>query len=231
MEIENKISVLLHQNTLNWKHLNSDVFNEAFSRMRRDVNEMPVVFLPEQSETVCVAENRMSSFGFLAFVVQSINAVVNVANNINNNNNNRNNNNNDNNNNQVNTNIANSANTQESMSMAGMMGRNVPILETLRQARDRVWATISGEPLATSNGTEPYGSSTLPDEKTYRNKIEVKVLSMMRKLYEEEKKNTEENSEKPPKSNHQSKYPEKVMTMLEKVKNHTVFYPHTKAFS
>ena len=84
-------------------------------RVERDVNEMPVVFLPESSDLECVAQNRMSSFGFLAFVIQSVNAVVNVANNINNNNNNRNDNNNDNNNNQVNTNIANSANMQISI--------------------------------------------------------------------------------------------------------------------
>ena len=50
---------------------------------------MPVVFLPHQSETQCLPSNRMSAFGFLAFVVQSVNAVVNVANNINSNNNNR----------------------------------------------------------------------------------------------------------------------------------------------
>ena len=215
MDIENKISLILNQDAFNWKgeHLNSKVFNEAYSRIRRDVNEMPVVFLPEQSETVCVAENRMSSFGFLAFVVQSINAVVNVANNINNNNNNRNNNNNDNNNNQVNTNIANSANTQESMSMAGMMGRNVPILETLRQARDRVWATISGEPsvASSSNGTD----NTLPDEKTYRNNIEVKVMNMMRKLYEE--RQTGGKSEQHIHRNPQSRYPDKIMTLLEQV--------------
>ena len=50
---------------------------------------MPVVFLPHQSDTQCLPSNRMSAFGFLAFVVQSVNAVVNVANNINSNNNNR----------------------------------------------------------------------------------------------------------------------------------------------
>ena len=50
---------------------------------------MPVVFLPEESDKQCLPSNRMSAFGFLAFVVQSVNAVVNVANNINSNNNNR----------------------------------------------------------------------------------------------------------------------------------------------
>merc|ERR1712126_509036 len=84
------------------------------NRRRRDISEMPVVFIPEETETECVPDHRMSSFGFLGLVVASINAVVNVANNINNNNNN----NNDNNNNQVNTNIANSGNEQSSMSMA-----------------------------------------------------------------------------------------------------------------
>ena len=54
------------------------------SRWRRQVGgDMPVVFLPEESDLECLPSNRMSSFGFLAFVVQSINAVVNVANNIN----------------------------------------------------------------------------------------------------------------------------------------------------
>ena len=43
----------------------------------------------------------MSSWGFMAFVLASINAVINISNNINNNNNNNNHNNNDNNNNQV----------------------------------------------------------------------------------------------------------------------------------
>ena len=56
----------------------------TLSRGRRQAGgEMPVVFLPEESQTECLPSNRMSSFGFLAFVVQSINAVVNVANNIN----------------------------------------------------------------------------------------------------------------------------------------------------
>merc|ERR1719150_2443428 len=74
------------------------------ARWRREAGgDMPVVFLPEESDLECLPSNRMSSFGFLAFVVQSINAVVNVANNINRERGqivNRNNNNNDNNNNQ-----------------------------------------------------------------------------------------------------------------------------------
>ena len=59
-------------------------------RWRRQAGgDMPVVFLPQESDTQCLPSNRMSAFGFLAFVVQSVNAVVNVANNINSNNNNR----------------------------------------------------------------------------------------------------------------------------------------------
>ena len=59
-------------------------------RWRRQAGgDMPVVFLPQESDTQCLPSNRMSAFGFLAFVVQSVNAVVNVANNININNNNR----------------------------------------------------------------------------------------------------------------------------------------------
>ena len=104
---------------------------------------MPVVFIPEESETECIAENRMSSFGFLGLVLSAMNAVINVANNINNNNNNRNNNNNDNNNNQVNTNIANSMNEQMVMSMA-MTGRRVLAMERLRKLRNRVMRRFYG---------------------------------------------------------------------------------------
>merc|ERR1719220_180817 len=110
-------------------------------RDKRDLSQMPVVFIPEETETECVAENRMSSFGFLGFVVSAVNAVVNVANNINNNNNNRNNNNNDNNNNQVNTNIANSANMQMSTSMA-MTGRQ-GWADRLRSLRKGFWETFT----------------------------------------------------------------------------------------
>ena len=157
-------------------------------REKRNVNEMPVVFLPEESETECVAENRMSSFGFLAFVVQSINAVVNVANNINNNNNNRNNNNNDNNNNQVNTNIANSANSQDSMSMAGM-GKSVQFLERIRQARDRVLEKIIGK--TDSNEDDVVNNQ---NNSSIRDEIESQVLVLMEKLYKQrEMKEKEEN--------------------------------------
>ena len=116
LPIDLELEKLLHQEVI--QTFSKQIFPEPHvEREKRNLNEMPVVFLPEESERECVAENRMSSFGFLAFVVQSINAVVNVANNMNNNNNNRNNNNNDNNNNQVNTNIANSANTQDQIGL------------------------------------------------------------------------------------------------------------------
>ena len=100
MDYHSSVRVLLSPNILTNLKL-SDIILLEKERVKRSGDQMPVVFLPEESETQCVAQNRMSSFGFLAFVVQSINAVVNVANNINDNNNNRNNNNNDNNNNQV----------------------------------------------------------------------------------------------------------------------------------
>ena len=46
----------------------------ASGRWRRQTGgDMPVVFLPEESDTQCLPSNRMSAFGFLAFVVQSVN--------------------------------------------------------------------------------------------------------------------------------------------------------------
>ena len=99
MDYHSSVRVLLSPNILT--NLKPSDISHLDERVKRSGDQMPVMFLPEESETQCVAQNRMSSFGFLAFVVQSINAVVNVANNINDNNNNRNNNNNDNNNNQV----------------------------------------------------------------------------------------------------------------------------------
>ena len=97
--MDSAVRILLGPDILINMHYPNISHGERVKRSSGD--QMPVVFLPEETETECVAQNRMSSFGFLAFVVQSINAVVNVANNINDNNNNRNNNNNDNNNNQV----------------------------------------------------------------------------------------------------------------------------------
>ena len=57
--------------------------------------KMPVVFKPQKSQTECERDSRMSSFGFMSFVLSVVNGVINISNNINNNNNNRNNNNND----------------------------------------------------------------------------------------------------------------------------------------
>ena len=62
--------------------------------------KMPVVFKPQKSQTECERDSRMSSFGFMSFVLSIVNGVINISNNINNNNNNRNNNNNDDNNNE-----------------------------------------------------------------------------------------------------------------------------------
>ena len=190
------------------KSLSSVTFSDSHQmRVERDVNEMPVVFLPETSDLECVAQNRMSSFGFLAFVIQSVNAVVNVANNINNNNNNRNNNNNDNNNNQVNTNIANSANEQSSMSMAGM-GRGLRIMERIREARDRVLATITGEEEETSTKAAEI------DKDAYRALIEQQVMDMMAEMYNNKKMKLED----PVTNVSSSAYPEEVLSMMEDVR-------------
>ena len=177
-------------------------------RVERDVNEMPVVFLPETSDLECVAQNRMSSFGFLAFVIQSVNAVVNVANNINNNNNNRNNNNNDNNNNQVNTNIANSANDQSSMSMAGGMGRGLGIMERIREARDRVLATINGEEETSTKAAQI-------DKDEYRAMIEKRVMDMMAEMYNNK---TMEKESPGVRNVSSSAYSKEVLSMMENVR-------------
>ena len=194
-----------------FKSFQSVTFSDSHQmRVERDVNEMPVVFLPESSDLECVAQNRMSSFGFLAFVIQSVNAVVNVANNINNNNNNRNNNNNDNNNNQANTNIANSANEQSSMSMAGM-GRGVRIMERIREARDRVLATITGE-----EEEETSTRAAQIDKDEYREWIEQRVMDMMTEMY-----NNKKEEEDPVVRNvSSSAYPEEILSMMEDVRWH-----------
>ena len=67
---------------------------------KQEPPKMPVVFMPQKSETECERDSRMSSWGFMSFVLAAVNGVINISNNINNNNNNRNNNNNDNNNNE-----------------------------------------------------------------------------------------------------------------------------------
>ena len=66
----------------------------------KNEQKMPVVFKPQKSQTECERDSRMSSFGFMSFVLSVVNGVINISNNINNNNNNRNNNNNDDNNNE-----------------------------------------------------------------------------------------------------------------------------------
>jgi hypothetical protein len=38
---------------------------------RRRSNDMPVVFVPEETETECVAQHRMSSFGFMGNAEQT----------------------------------------------------------------------------------------------------------------------------------------------------------------
>ena len=51
--------------------------------------KMPVVFVPEASETECIPKYRMSSWGFMSFILATVNAVISQANNVDNNNNNR----------------------------------------------------------------------------------------------------------------------------------------------
>ena len=96
---------------------------------KRDANQdkMPVVFLPEKNTVECERVSRMSSWGFMSFVLAVINGVINISNNINSNNNNRNNNNNDQNSNQFNTNLGNTNNVQMAGGMA-MSGRRLPAL-------------------------------------------------------------------------------------------------------
>ena len=50
-------------------------------------SDMPVVFLPQKSKTECERVSRMSSWGFMSFVLAVINGVINISNNINSNNN------------------------------------------------------------------------------------------------------------------------------------------------
>ena len=98
--------------------------------------KMPVVFIPKKSKTECERSSRMSSWGFMSFVLAVVNGVINISNNINNNNNNRNNNNNDNNNNQYNANVGNTNNQQ----MAGgeaMSGRRLNPLAKLKEIREK----------------------------------------------------------------------------------------------
>ena len=61
-------------------------FNLYPYRKKKKKKKQPVVFLPKpKGGKDCDPSNRMSSFGYLAFVLSLINAAVNAANNINNN--------------------------------------------------------------------------------------------------------------------------------------------------
>ncbi|ROT78303.1 hypothetical protein C7M84_002989 [Penaeus vannamei] len=42
-------------------------------------DDMPIVLVPEESAAECVSNNQLSSFGFLGFVLNVVNAVINVA--------------------------------------------------------------------------------------------------------------------------------------------------------
>lgn len=87
----------------------STVFGSNSSPAGKKKKKKPVVFLPNSPQGKdCEPSNRMSSFGYLSFMLSLINAVVNAANNVNNNQNDNNNNNNNNNDNNNNVNVANS---------------------------------------------------------------------------------------------------------------------------
>ena len=103
------------------------LFTHCVSRRDANQDKMPVVFLPEKNTVECERVSRMSSWGFMSFVLAVINGVINISNNINSNNNNRNNNNNDQNSNQFNTNLGNTNNVQMAGGMA-MSGRRLPAL-------------------------------------------------------------------------------------------------------
>ena len=63
-----------------------------------------MILVEQGKETECVANNKLSSFGFVGFLLNIVNAVMNLSNNINNDLNSNNNNNNDNNQNANNAN-------------------------------------------------------------------------------------------------------------------------------
>ncbi len=92
----------------------------------RDSSEAPLLLMPDPASAAhsagCVPTNKISSVGFLAFVLSVMNGVISAVNNINDNNNNNNNNNNDNNQNNNNVNVANLANSQTSTSMITVPG-------------------------------------------------------------------------------------------------------------
>ena len=101
-----------HSSISKIEFLNSIVKRSAHKKHHSSGPKMPVVFMSQKSKVECERSSRMSSWGFMSFVLSIVNGVINISNNINNNNNNRNNNNNDNNNNQFNTNLDSSSNTQ-----------------------------------------------------------------------------------------------------------------------
>ena len=58
----------------------------SLNRKKKKKKKQPVVCLPKpKGGKDCDPSNRMSSFGYLSFVLSLINAAVNAANNINNN--------------------------------------------------------------------------------------------------------------------------------------------------
>jgi hypothetical protein len=113
-----------------------------------------VVFIPQKSKTECVRVSKMSSWGFMSFVLSVVNGVINISNNINNNNNNRNNNNNDDNNNQFNTNLANGNNVQTAGGMA-MSKRQLQQLRTLDAIRDKFRRKLEAKMMSRHNSTNP----------------------------------------------------------------------------
>lgn len=80
--------------------------------------------------------NGFSPFAFLAFILISVNTVMNIANNISNNNNNRNNNNNDNNNN----NLFNSINVNMAMKRRRRFTEEDDLVEALRNKSLDPWS-------------------------------------------------------------------------------------------
>ena len=106
------------------------------SPRRHKHDTAPVILMPnsnsphlDPASAGCVPSHKVSSIGFLAFVVSVVNGVISATNNMNNNNNN--NNNNDNNQNNVNVNIANLNNDQSSSSSVTVpgVGRKLPPLD------------------------------------------------------------------------------------------------------
>ncbi|XP_076064389.1 uncharacterized protein LOC143038746 [Oratosquilla oratoria] len=106
--------------------------------------DMPIVLVPDEVPTDCVASNQLSSFGFLGFILNILNAVINVANNINNNLNSNNDNNNNNNQNDGNVNIVESTNTASNRALRAMLGSRLNHLRDMRASVDRHIQRIAG---------------------------------------------------------------------------------------